>query len=72
MKTVQNITLVLGGTGTQVDWTAHRNDGAGDTQRQLYFGPSGTLYYEDGSPVKSKTVRQQLRDLQAEERIRPR
>ena len=32
----------------------------------------GTLYYEDGSPVKSKTVRQQLRDLRAEERIRPR
>jgi hypothetical protein len=64
--------LVLGGAGQADDWTAHRNDGANRRERQLYYGPSGRLYYDDGSPLKFDSVKKQLRDLRAEERIRPR
>ncbi|MHC4979086.1 MAG: hypothetical protein ACYTGT_08700 [Planctomycetota bacterium] len=64
--------LVLGGVGQENDWTAHRNDDAGDRQRQLYYGPSGRLYYDDGSPVQFDSVKKQLQDLRAEERIGPR
>ena len=65
--------LVLGGADQEADdWTAHRNDDANGPERQLYYGPSGKLYYDDGSPVQFDSVKQQLRDLRAEESIRPR
>ncbi|MHC4319295.1 MAG: hypothetical protein ACYS1B_12230 [Planctomycetota bacterium] len=64
--------LVLGGAGQADDWTARRNDGADGPERQLYYGPSGKLYYDDGSPLQFDSVKQQLRDLRAEENIRPR
>jgi hypothetical protein len=62
--------LVLGGVGQADNWTARRNDGADRRHRQLYYGPSGRLYYDDGSPVKFDSVLKQLRNLRAEERIR--
>ena len=64
--------LVLGGVGRANDWTASRNDGADATERQLYYGPSGRLYYDDGTAVQFDSVKKQLQDLRAEERIRPR
>ncbi len=64
-------TLVLGGwSGTEEDWIAARND-QGRTPMQLYTGPSGKLYYKDGSPVEFHSVRRQLEDLRAQERINP-
>jgi hypothetical protein len=62
--------LVLGGTGQADDWTASRNDPSINNQRSLYYGPKGQLYYDDGSPVKFKSLRRQLQDFQAEERTR--
>jgi hypothetical protein len=64
--------LVLGGADQANDWTARRNDGTDRTERQLYFGPNGRLYYDDGSAVQFDSVKKQLQDLRAEERIRPR
>ncbi|MHC5007092.1 MAG: hypothetical protein ACYTGF_07015 [Planctomycetota bacterium] len=64
--------LVLGGVGQENDWTARRNDGADRTERQLYYGPNGRLYYDDGSAVQFDSVKKQLQDLRAEERISPR
>ena len=62
--------LVFGGAGQENDWTARRNDGADETQRKLYYGPSGRLYYDDGTPVKFDSVKKQLQDLRTETRIR--
>ena len=62
--------LVLGGLGQEDNWTAHRNDGADRRQRQLYYGPSGKLYYDDGTPAQFDSVRKQLQDLRAQDRIR--
>jgi hypothetical protein len=62
--------LVLGGTGQQDDWTARRNDNISGNQRQVYYGPSGKMYYEDGSAVPFDSVRKQLQDRRAEDRIR--
>ncbi|MHC4143067.1 MAG: hypothetical protein ACYSUF_14800 [Planctomycetota bacterium] len=64
--------LVLGGAGQENDWTARRNDGADPSERQLYYGPDGRLYYDDGSAVQFDSVKKQLQDLRAEERISPR
>ena len=64
--------LVLGGVGQENDWTARRNDGADPSERQLYYGPNGRLYYDDGSAVQFDSVKKQLQDLRAEERISPR
>ncbi len=36
---------------------------------QIYHGPGGKLYYQDGSPVPFDSVKQQLQDLRSEERI---
>ncbi|MHC4217822.1 MAG: hypothetical protein ACYSU7_05125 [Planctomycetota bacterium] len=63
-------TLVLGGADQPDDWTAHRNDSVTGNQRRMYYGPSGKMYFEDGSAVPFDSVRKQLQDLRAEERIR--
>ena len=38
---------------------------------QLYRGPGGKLYYQDGSAVPFDSVKQQLQDLRTEERTSP-
>ena len=62
--------LVLGGAGQANDWTASRNDSTINNERQLYYGPQGNLYYDDGSRVPFTSLRRQLQDFRAEERIR--
>jgi hypothetical protein len=62
--------LVLGGTGPQDDWATSRNDATINNERQVYYGPEGHLYYDDGSRVPFKSLRRQLQDFRAEERIR--
>ncbi len=63
--------LVLTGDYTGQDWYSKRNDIGRTDGRQLYYGPGGTLRYEDGSPVEFKSVKKQLQDLRTEERISP-
>jgi hypothetical protein len=62
--------LVLGGAGPSNDWTASRNDPTLNNERRLYYGPEGNLYYDDGSQVPFTSLRRQLQDFRAEERIR--
>jgi hypothetical protein len=71
-QSTTDASLVLGGPGQEDDWTARRNDGADRAERQLYYGPNGRLYYDDGTAVQFDSVKRQLQDLRAEERIRPR
>ena len=64
--------LVFGPRGaTEEGWIATRNDKTTGIPQAIYQGPDGKLYYQDGTPVPFKSVRQQLQDLRSEERIRP-
>jgi hypothetical protein len=61
--------LVLGGPAPADDWTTNRNDATINNERRLYYGPGGHLYYDDGSRVPFKSLRHQLQDFRAVERI---
>ncbi len=64
--------LVFGPPGaTEEGWIATRNDRTTGVPEAIYQGPDGKLYFQDGTPVPFKSVRHQLQDLSAEERIRP-
>ncbi len=62
--------LVLGRRGLNDDAIAGRRDVAGHPT-QLYRGPGGQLFYQDGSPVQFDSVRKQLQDLRSEQQISP-
>jgi hypothetical protein len=61
--------LVLGHRDA-IDDMEGRKDPAGKPA-QVYHGPGGKLYYQDGSAVPFDSVTKQLRDLRTEERISP-
>jgi len=61
--------LVLGHRDVSDDLQG-RKDPSGKPA-QIYHGPGGKLYYQDGSPVPFDSVKQQLQDLRTEERISP-
>ena len=64
--------LVFGPEGvTEEGWIATRNDRTTGIPQAVYQGPDGKLYYQDGTPVPFKSVRQQLQELSSEQRIRP-